>query len=74
MHDPSLHERLSRMPVPSLVVWGESDGIVDIAYGQRFAAAMSDSRFEVVSQAGHFPQIEQLGKVVGLIEDFRNRV
>jgi pimeloyl-ACP methyl ester carboxylesterase len=74
MHDPSLHERLSRMPVPSLVVWGESDGIVDIAYGQRFAAAMSDSRFEVVSQAGHFPQIEQLGKVVGLIEDFRNCV
>lgn len=70
MHDPSLHARLSRMPVPSLVIWGESDGIVDIAYGQRFAAAMPNSRFNIVPQAGHFPQIEQLDKVVEWIEDF----
>jgi pimeloyl-ACP methyl ester carboxylesterase len=73
MHDPSLHARLSRMRVPSHVIWGESDGIVDIAYGQRFAAAMPHSRFDIVSQAGHFPHIEQLDKVVGLIDDFGNR-
>jgi len=70
MHAPSLHARLSRMPVPSLVIWGESDGIVDIAYRQRFAAAMPAARFNTVPQAGHFPHIEQLDIVVGLIEDF----
>ncbi|WP_230474879.1 alpha/beta fold hydrolase [Dyella monticola] len=73
MHDPSLYGRLSRMPVPSLVAWGESDGIVDVAYGQRFAGAMPYSRLELVPQAGHFPHIEQLGKVVALIEAFENR-
>lgn len=71
MYDPSLRARLSQMPVPSLIVWGESDGIVDIAYGQRFAAAMPHARFESIAQAGHFPHIEQLDKVVALIEDFR---
>lgn len=74
MHDPSLHARLSRMPVASLVIWGESDGIVDVEYGQRFAAAMPDARFEVVPQAGHFPHIEQLDKVAGLIDAFRQRI
>jgi pimeloyl-ACP methyl ester carboxylesterase len=73
MHDPSLHVRLSHMPVPARVIWGESDGIVDVAYGQRFAAAMPNSRFDIVSQAGHFPHIEQLVKVVELIEEFTNR-
>jgi pimeloyl-ACP methyl ester carboxylesterase len=74
MHDPSLHARLSRMPVSSWVIWGESDRIVDVAYGQRFAAAMPHSTFEIVPQAGHFPHIEQLDKVVALIESFGNRV
>lgn len=74
MHDPALHARLSQMPIPSLALWGESDGIVDIAYGQRFAAAMPHARFESIAQAGHFPHIEQLDKVVELIEDFRTRV
>lgn len=73
MHDPSLHARLSQMPVPSLVIWGESDGIVDIAYGQRFAAAMPHARFDTVPRAGHFPHIEQLDTVVELIEEFRSR-
>lgn len=74
MHDPSLYARLSHMPVPSLVVWGESDRIVDVAYGQRFAAAMPRARLEVVAHAGHFPHIEQLDKVTQLIDGFRNDV
>jgi pimeloyl-ACP methyl ester carboxylesterase len=73
MYDPSLHTRLSHMSVPSQVIWGESDGIVDIAYGQRFAAAMPHARFDSVLKAGHFPHIEQLETVVELIECFRNR-
>lgn len=74
MHDPSLHGRLSRMTVPSLVVWGESDRIVDTDYGQRFAAAIPDARFEMVAKAGHFPHIEQLDTVVDLIEGFSSHV
>jgi pimeloyl-ACP methyl ester carboxylesterase len=70
MHDPSLYDRLSSMAVPSLVAWGENDQIVDVAYGQRLAGAIPNSRFEVVGKAGHFPHIEQLDKVVDLIKNF----
>ncbi|MBS1180807.1 MAG: hypothetical protein H6Q99_687 [Proteobacteria bacterium] len=63
MHDPTLRARLAGLNGPVLVLWGESDRIVDLAYGRRYAAAIAGSRFEVVAAAGHFPQIEQLDEV-----------
>ena len=59
MHDPSLRPRLANLAVPSLVLWGESDRIVNPAYGRRLAAAMPGARFQLIGKAGHFPQIEQ---------------
>lgn len=63
MHDPSLRPRLAELVDPTLILWGESDGIVDLAYGRRYAAAIPASRFETIPNAGHFPQIEQLQDV-----------
>ncbi|MBV8465658.1 MAG: alpha/beta hydrolase [Burkholderiales bacterium] len=71
MHDPSLHGRLSALRVPTLVLWGESDRIVDLAYGQRFAAAIPGASFVGVPEAGHFPQIEQLDIVLAAIREWR---
>jgi pimeloyl-ACP methyl ester carboxylesterase len=70
LHDPTLHARLARLDVPSLVVWGESDRIVDVEYGRRFAAAIPGSVFQTVSSAGHLPQIEQPAEVVKLVTEF----
>lgn len=70
MHDPTLRGRLADMTCPALLLWGESDGIVDIEYGKRFAAAIHGSRFDIVERAGHFPQIEQRDKVLQRIGEF----
>ena len=70
MHDPALYARLAAMSVPSLVIWGQSDGIVDMDYGRRFAGGMPRSTFEVVTEAGHFPHIEQPTAVLKLLENF----
>ncbi|MET7603346.1 alpha/beta hydrolase [Streptomyces avermitilis] len=59
MHDPTLRGRLARVLVPTLVLWGESDRIVTPAYGQAYAEAFGDARFEVIPKAGHLPQFEQ---------------
>jgi pimeloyl-ACP methyl ester carboxylesterase len=72
MHDPGLRARLNDMVSPALVIWGESDGIVDVDYGRQFAASMPGCRFALLPEAGHFPHIEQLDKVVGLIDAFAN--
>lgn len=73
MHDPALRTRLAQITIPTLVAWGESDRIVDVAYGRRYASSISGARFEVVAQAGHFPQIEQQDVVVQLIHKFTSQ-
>jgi pimeloyl-ACP methyl ester carboxylesterase len=45
--------------VPTLLVWGENDGIVTPAYGETFRKLIPDARLAVIPQAGHLPQIEQ---------------
>jgi pimeloyl-ACP methyl ester carboxylesterase len=67
MHDPTLHGRLAGVTLPTAVIWGESDRIVDIDYGRRFADAIPGARFAAVPQAGHFPHIEQPETVLALI-------
>lgn len=69
-HDPGLYARLPQIDVPALVVWGESDGIVDVDYGRRFAQAVPNAQFELIKEAGHFPHIEQLQTVRELIAGF----
>ena len=58
MADPSLLGRLSGIVIPTLVLWGESDRIVDPPYGQAYAAAIPGARFEVLPGTGHMPQME----------------
>lgn len=68
MHDPGLRARLPGIKLPTLVLWGESDRIVTPTYGRQFSDAIPDARFELIPQAGHFPQIGQLNEVVALIK------
>lgn len=70
MHDPALLARLAQISVPALVAWGESDRIVDLDYGRRWAEGIPGARFVKVAEAGHFPQIERLDEVVRLVNEF----
>jgi pimeloyl-ACP methyl ester carboxylesterase len=70
MVDPSLRARLKDVAVPTLVVWGESDKIVGADYGRAFADAIPGARFEVVTETGHLPQLENPGKLLELVNEF----
>jgi pimeloyl-ACP methyl ester carboxylesterase len=59
MHDPKLKQRLHRIDVPTLFLWGESDRIVTPDYGRAFCAAVPGARFETIARAGHSPHVEQ---------------
>jgi pimeloyl-ACP methyl ester carboxylesterase len=59
MHDPKLKGRLHRIRIPTLVLWGTADRLIDEAYGKAFAAAVPDAKFVTIAGAGHFPHIEQ---------------
>ncbi len=59
MYNPQLSRWLSRIAVPSLVLWGASDGIVKPSYGEAYAARIPGARFQSIADAGHHPEIEQ---------------
>lgn len=69
LHNPRLRRWLSRIDVPTTVVWGARDGIVSPDYGRAYAAAIPGARFEVVDGAGHRAQIERPDEIARLVTD-----
>lgn len=59
MYNPQLPRWLGAIDVPTLVLWGESDGVVRPEYGRAYAGKIPDARFEPIARAGHHPEIEQ---------------
>ena len=59
MHNPKLKNRLHRVDVPTLFLWGTADRILSEAYGRAFCAMIAGARFETIERAGHYPHIEQ---------------
>ena len=59
MHNPHLKRWLHRIDIPTLLLWGEQDGIVRPSYGEAWRAEIPGARMEVISDAGHFPHWEQ---------------
>jgi pimeloyl-ACP methyl ester carboxylesterase len=74
MHDPKLRRRLGRVRIPALVVWGESDGVVDPDYGRTYAQSLPNARFELIPEAGHLPQIEQPERLLALVWEFADSI
>jgi pimeloyl-ACP methyl ester carboxylesterase len=70
MHNPGLRQWLHRVRVPTLVLWGESDGIVTPDFGRKLCEALPNARLETIPQAGHYPQIERPDAVASAIERF----
>ena len=59
MHDPKLKQRLHRIRIPTLVLWGAADKLIDESYGRAYCDAIPGARFEPIERAGHFPHVEQ---------------
>ena len=59
MFNPQLKHWLRRIAVPTLLLWGGSDGIVTPAYGERYSALIPGARFATIDRAGHHPELEQ---------------
>jgi pimeloyl-ACP methyl ester carboxylesterase len=74
MRDPKLRRRLGRVRTPALVVWGESDGVVDPDYGRAYAQSLPNARFELIPEASHLPQMEQPERLLTLVWEFADSI
>jgi len=56
--------------VPTLIVWGERDGIIPVAHAHAAHALLPGSRLEIFPGAGHFVHVEQPLKFAGVLANF----
>ncbi|HEX2162756.1 MAG TPA: alpha/beta fold hydrolase [Thermoanaerobaculia bacterium] len=63
---------LGRIAAPTALVWGERDGVFDVAVAERMAAAMPAARLYRLPTA-HVVQWDQPRSLVAAVEDFRAR-
>jgi pimeloyl-ACP methyl ester carboxylesterase len=68
--DKGLHKRLHRLLAPTLIVWGENDALIPVGYAREFGARIARSRVEIVRDAGHIPQAEQMETTLALVRNF----
>ncbi|MGB6534610.1 MAG: alpha/beta hydrolase [Xanthobacteraceae bacterium] len=58
-HNPRLKDRLHRIRIPTLFLWGTHDRMLSEAYGRAYCALVPGASFETIDRAGHFPHQEQ---------------
>lgn len=61
------HARLGSIRAPTLVVVGAEDELTSPDRGELLAEEISEARFEVIPDAGHFTNVEEPDAVNGLL-------
>lgn len=69
--DRGLRKRLHRVRGPVLLVWGDADAIVPVAYAERLAARIAGpTAIEIIAGAGHLATIDAPGPVADAVSAF----
>jgi pimeloyl-ACP methyl ester carboxylesterase len=66
-------ERIRRIAMPTLILWGGLDHVVPVSDAERFHHDIAHSRLNVFSQLGHVPQEEDPAQTVKALKDFLAR-
>lgn len=70
MYNPKLRQRLHRIKIPTLMMWGENDEISPPDYGRTYATALPNARFELIADAAHHVFEEQPQRVTEAVVRF----
>lgn len=67
--DKGLKRRIHRIQSPTLIVWGEHDGLVPASYAEDFRSRIKGSRVTILKESAHFPMFEQREEFVSLVTE-----
>lgn len=70
LHNPSLHQRLHRVNMPTLITWGENDQIIPLAYGNVLKTMLPNAKLVSFPNCGHLPQVEQAEAFTNVTKEF----
>ena len=69
-HNPDLEKWLHRIDVPTLLIWGENDGLVPVRFGEAYHRLIPSARLVIIPAAGHAPFEEQADAFLQAFEAF----
>jgi pimeloyl-ACP methyl ester carboxylesterase len=68
--DKGLKKRLHRITAPTLIVWGQSDGLAPVVYAQEFQQRIPGAQVAILQRCGHMPMYEDPAAFVGTVTTF----
>ena len=68
--DRGLTKRAHRISMPTLLLWGESDGMVPPVYGTAFQQLLPNAKLTVIEKCGHLPQVERTEEFLSAVNSF----
>ena len=69
-YNPKLRGRLYRVNCPTLVLWGDSDGLLPLEFARAYHEAISGSKLQVLEKCGHAPPFEKPAEFVAAVRQF----
>ena len=63
-------DRLSGIPVPILIVWGDSDQIIPVAHAHEAKRRVRYGQLVIIPDCGHMPQVERPGMFLAALDPF----
>ena len=66
----TIGDKLARITIPTLVVWGGNDPVVPLADGKDYAAKIPNARLVIIPECGHVASMEKPAEFVAAVEPF----
>lgn len=68
--NPKLRDRLYRITVPTLVIWGDSDRLVPLAHGKAYEEGIPGAQLILIEKCGHAPPFEKPDETAKALREF----
>jgi pimeloyl-ACP methyl ester carboxylesterase len=65
--DRGLSQRLYRIKAKTMIVWGENDKLIPLAYAEKFRAGIRGAELVVIREAAHMVLLEQTAQVIAAL-------
>jgi len=73
MTDPTLRDRLQGISVPTMLIWGEQDGIIKPQVGEAYRDAIPGATLHVLGGCAHLPHVESMHDTAALVLEHHRR-
>ncbi|MHB8137340.1 MAG: alpha/beta fold hydrolase [Smithellaceae bacterium] len=66
----ALEDKLDMIKAPTLIVWGDSDKVIDISSVPIFEKKIKNAKSAIIKECGHLPMLEKPQETAAVYKDF----